>query len=201
MEYLKLLEEQRLHYKEKSFLFSNDDIKYIASKDTLKGKFTGFLTRAYHQRDKVIKLGEIFYGYVFEEYNSNLNNDSAPLSFILFSPEQKIMENPEIYKKTVENLRDFLKNENLSKKEKQLKDLLNRPLASAPFEELPTSVTEGHLVYFIKMYRNRNFAYSFNLGLNLFIANLAVSKQILYLPERYMTETFKEAYDNHQLVF
>lgn len=201
MEYLKLLEEQRAAYKEKSILFSKDEIKYITGKDTMKGKLTGFLTTAYHQRGKVVKFGEIFYGYVFEEYNSTLSDNSSPLSYVLFSPEQKIMENPNVYKKIADNLRDFSKKELLSKKEKQLQNLLVTPLASAPFEELPTSLSEGHLVFFLKMYRKRNFAYSFNLGLNLFVANLAISKRILYLPERYMTETFKKAYENHELVF
>lgn len=200
MNYLALLEEQRKFYKEKCPFFTDDEIKFISGKDTFKGKLTGFLTKEYYQREKLIKFGDISYGYVFQEFYAN-SNDSSDLTWILFSPEQKLAENPLIFKKVTENIRDFLKKENLNKKEKQLKTMLFEPLASAPFEELPSDISEGHLIYFIKMYRKRSFAYSFNLGLNLFIANLAISKQLLYLPERYMTETFKKAYDNHELIF
>lgn len=199
--YSELLSEQRGFYKKQSNLLCNDEVKWLAGKDSFKGRLTGFLTAAYHKREKVIRTGEIFYGYVFQAYRNSLKDDSDSLLWILYSPEQRIMENPVIYKKITQNIRDFLKNENVTKKEKQLQSLLIQPLAAAPFEELPPSVSEGHLIYFIKMYLNRNFAYSFSLGLNLFISNLAISKQILYLPERYMTETFKKAYANHELVF
>ncbi len=198
MDYYALLENERGEFKKRQLLLSKEDINFISNKETFKDKLHGFLTSAYHKREKVIRTGELFYGYVFSEWNSR--PDSAPISLILFSPERKMAENPLIFKKIVENLRGFLENSPKNRDAKKLKNLLSEPLANAPFEQLPFNLTEGHVVYFCKLYRNISFAYSFNLGLNLFIANPAISKQILFLPERYMTEAFRKTYEERKLM-
>lgn len=197
MDYYTLLENERKNFKEKQLFLTKEDINFISSKETFKDKLHGFLTVSYHQREKVIRTGELFYGYVFSEWKSR--PDSQPISLILFSPETKIAQNPSIFKKITENLYGFLKISHRNRKDKKLKNLLTEPLANAPFEALPYTITEGHIVYFCKIYRNISFANSFNLGLNLFISNPAVSKQIMYLPERYMTETFKNLYEENKL--
>lgn len=198
MDYYALLENEREEFKKKQLLLTKEEINFISNKETFRDKLHGFLTSAYHKREKVIRTGELFYGYVFSEWNSR--PDSTPISLILFSPERKMAENPLIFKKIVENLHGFLENSSKNKGDKKLKNLLNEPLANAPYEQLPFALSEGHLVYFCKVYRNISFAYSFNLGLNLFIANPAISKQILFLPERYMTETFKKLYEERKLM-
>ncbi len=198
MDYYALLENEREEFRKKQLLLTKEEINFISNKETFRDRLHGFLTSAYHKREKVIRTGELFYGYVFSEWNSR--PDSMPISLILFSPERKMAENPIIFKKIVENLNGFLENQQKNKGDKKLKNLLSEPLANAPYEQLPFNLSEGHLVYFCKVYRNISFDYSFNLGLNLFIANPAISKQILFLPERYMTETFKKLYEERKLM-
>lgn len=197
IDFYELLEKEREEFKKTQLSFTKDDIKFISSKDSFKGKFTGFLTRAYYQRENVIRTGELFYGYVFSEWNIK---DSAPISYVLFSPERKLAENPSIFKKITENIQQFLDISPKDKKSKKLKNLIENPLCDAPYEELPFTLSEGHIVFFCKTFRNRSFEYSFNLGLNLFIVNPAISKQILYLPERYITPTFKKLYEEKKLM-
>ncbi len=195
-----LLEQERAEFQKKQPSLTKDDIKYISGKDTFKGKFTGFLTRAYYQKEKVIRTGELFYGYVFSEWDMNSNKDSPVISYVLFSPERNLAEKPSIFKKIVENLQQFNDISPKDRKSKKLKNLIENPLSEAPYEEVPTTLSEGHIVFFCKTFRNRSFEYSFNLGLNLFIVNPTISKQILYLPERYMTETFKKLYEERKLM-
>ena len=198
MDYCSILENERENFKKTQSILTKNDLLYIANKDSLKSKFHGFLTLSYHQREKLIKTGELFYGYVFSEWNSR--PETWPISLILFSPERKIAENPIIFKEIVEELQGFLEISPKSKEEKKFKKLLSEPLANAPFEMLPSSLSRGHVIYFCKVYRNISFDYSFNLGLNLFIVNPAISKQILFLPKRYMTETFRNLYQERKLM-
>ncbi len=198
MDYYSLLEKERENFKKTQLNLNKNDLSFIANKSTFKEKMQGFLTFAYHKREKVIKTGELFYGYVFSEWNSM--PDSWPISLVLISPERKLAENPLIFKKISENLQGFLEISAKNRDERKLKRLLSEPLTEAPYELLPFSLSEGHVIYFCKLYRNISFAYSFNLGLNLFIVNPAESKQIMYLPERYMTETFRNLYLERKLM-
>ena len=98
MDYYSLLENERKAFSEKQPLFTKEDLKYISGKDSFKGKLTGFLTKNYYQREKLIQNGELFYGYVFSFWGQSINGDSPTIFYILFSPERKIMENPSIFK-------------------------------------------------------------------------------------------------------
>ncbi len=198
MDYCSLLENERENFKKTQSILAKNDINYIANKDSLRNKLHGFLTISYYQREKVIKTGELFYGYVFSEWNST--PETWPISLILFSPERKIAENPLIFREIVEKLHGFLEISPKNKREKKFKKTLSDPLANAPFEILPSSISGGHVIYFCKVNRNISFDYSFNLGLNLFIVNPAISKQILFLPQRYMTETFRKLYQERKLM-
>jgi len=195
-----LLENERKSFLEKQPLFTKEDLKFISGKDTFKGKLTGFLNKNYYQREKLIRNGELFYGYVFSFWRQSTNWDSPAIFYILFSPERKIMENPFIFKKIHENLQVFLENKPQNKKERYLWNLLKNPLADAPFEEIPFSLTDGHVAYFSKLIKKQNFAISFHLGLNLIIANPTISKQILFLPEKYVTENFRKLYEERKLM-
>ena len=110
------------------------------------------------------------------------------------------MENPSIFKEIHGKLRLFLDNKPQNKKEKTLWNLLKNPMAEAPFEEIPFSLTDNHVIYFCKLMKKQNFAISFHLGLNLFIANPTISKQILFLPEKYTTENFRKLYEERKLM-
>ena len=200
MDYYSLLENERKAFSEKQALFTKEDLKYISGKDSFKGKLTGFLTKNYYQREKLIQNGELFYGYVFSFWGQSINGDSPTIFYILFSPERKIMENPSIFKEIHGKLRLFLDNKPQNKKEKTLWNLLKNPVAEAPFEEIPFSLTDNHVIYFCKLMKKQNFAISFHLGLNLFIANPTISKQILFLPEKYTTENFRKLYEERKLM-
>lgn len=200
MDYYFLLEQERKSFSERQPLLTKEDVKYISGKDSFKGKVTGFLTRRYYQKEKLIRNGELFYGYVFSTWNLSTDWDSPMIFYILFSPERKIMENPQIYKEIHKNLQVFLENKPKSKNEKRLWNLLKTPMADAPFEEILFSLTDGHVIYFCKLIQKQNFAISFYLGLNLFIANPTISKQILFLPERYETEEFRKLYEERKFM-
>lgn len=199
MEYYALLEKQNKSFQERQQFLSKEEIRYIAQKDTFPKRLRGFLTRAYYQKDKLIKRGQIVYGYVYKEWSQDVEGNVDPFSWVLISPERKIMENPSIFQKTAAKLQDFSLLPGGNRREKLLKNQLNEALSDAPFEELPQSLTEGHLIYLCKLQRPLALVSFFHLGLNLFLFNPSISKQILFLPERYMTDDFKQCYMHQQL--
>ena len=171
------------------------ELSYLANKDTFNGIRLGFMTRAYYQREKMIRGSDIYYAYVFQSWNNAVGNpQSSYPTWLLFSPDTPVNENPDILKEISAKLTSIKTTEVVDKTEKELKKIIVEPLSDASCFLLPPSYSLGHYVFLSIIDCPGSRVSSFQLGLNLILANLSVSKEVRYLPERYWPDEFKQAY-------
>jgi hypothetical protein len=202
MDYSSFIQKANADWLEKRTAFTKEDIRYIANKDTLRGRMNGFLTLPYYRREKLIRGSEIYFAFVFQDWANDLS-ETAPTypTWLLFSPERKVQENPSLLRDIslkVQSIRDATP---FSKEEKKLKSLVVEQLSDVSYFEIPAAYSCGELAYLSVVYRQTRLVPFFRLGLNLILANPVVSKEVLYLPERYWPEDYQNAYTQGSLVF
>jgi hypothetical protein len=175
--------------------FSDEEISHLAYQDTFRHKMLGFMTRVYYQRKKLIRASEIFYAYVFQEYqydeNQRLNGGAT---WLVFSPSKEVNDHPGILKKISANLQQLKEREPIDADEKALKKVLSEPLSETSYYELSIALSEGHYVFLSIVDLHKELLPSFHLGLNLILANKSISNEVLYLPEAYFSDEWKEVY-------
>lgn len=178
---------------------SKKDLSFISFKDSFRHGMRGFLTPEYYKREKLIKEGELAFGYVFKCWSDESSFSVDYPTWVLFSPSLKVSKNPVLLAKISENLLVFAK-ENKDKKHRKLTSLINEPLSECAYYELPKELTQGELIYLSITYVHLNQFIDFQMGINPIIISKGISKEILYLPDKYWTQEFAESYKNHALI-
>lgn len=194
MDFEALLQEQNKQWQGTVTRLSKDELAFVCVKDTWRHKRIGVFTKSYRVRDKLVRGGEIIYGYVFQEWTDDLKGEVDPLTWVLFSPESKYRQNPTKFQKIAANLLSFSKEEEVKRQEKRLQKQIKEPLSEAAYVMLPMHLSEGDVVYLSILPRPLSFFSDFHLGINLFFMAKAISSEVLYLPERYWTDSMLEAY-------
>jgi hypothetical protein len=181
--------------------FSDGEIAHLAYQDTFRHKMLGFMTRVYYQRKKLIQQSEIFYAYVFQEYNYDENQrQNGGATWLVFSPSKEVNDHPEILKKIAANLQQLKVKEPINGEEKALKKLLVEPLSETSYCELIPTMSDNEYAFLSIVDLHKELLPSFHLGLNLVLANKSVSKEVLYLPEAYFSQEWKEAYLKGEII-
>lgn len=195
MDFAATYHELNTAWLEKRSSFDKAELSYVANKDTFAGRRLGFMTRAYYQREKMIKASDIFYAYVFQSWNDALGNAQATYpTWLVFSPDSVVNENPAILKEISAKVLSIKKMEVTDKSEKELKKIVGETLSDASCFLLPLTYSLGHYVLLSIVDLPYQHVSSFHLGLNLILANLSISKEVRYLPERYWPAEFITAY-------
>ncbi|MDD5885002.1 MAG: hypothetical protein PUC66_03035 [Erysipelotrichaceae bacterium] len=194
MNFEALLQEQNKQWQQKVAFLSKEEMAFVSVKDTWRHKRIGIFTKEYHSRNELIRHGEIVYGYVFQDWSNDLKGEMDPLTWVLFSPEAKYRKDPTKFQKIAGNLLSFCRKEDVNRKEKRLQKQLKEPLSEAAYVLLPPSLAENDVVYLSIEPRPLSFFSDFRFGINLFFMARTISKEILYLPERYWTPALLEAY-------
>lgn len=176
---------------------SKRDIALISGKDGFKNAIKGFLTADYYKRGKLIEEGQLVLGYIFKTWSSS-DVGYCP-HWVLFSPSPKVNENPQLLKDVAKSLSGCTEVKG-DKTSKALHKLLTQPLSEAKYFELPENITNGNLIYLSIVYLRPEWRNNIRLGLNPFIANQGISKEILYLPDQFWSGYFKECYYNNELI-
>lgn len=189
--------EFQSQWEEEKKTLSKRDIGFISGKDGFKNAIKGFLTSDYYKRGKLIEDGQLVLGYIFKSWFAS-PNDYSPY-WVLFSPSPKVNENPKMLKDVANRLSCF-KPLTGDKTSKKLSRILDGPLSDAQYFEIPESLTDGNLIYLSIVYLRPEWRDKIILGLNPFIANQGVSKEILYLPDQFWSDYFKQAYNNNELI-
>lgn len=193
---LAYLENLNHLWREKVLTLSKSDIKYIEGRTDFRSTLQGFLTRDYYQRSKVIKQGEIVYGYAFQDWTNDVTKlkHDYPV-WVLSSPSSEVNQNPTIYREIIKNIEDLKRKSDLLEEENKFLNLIKKPLSDAKMVELPSSINNGKLIYLSIVYRRLNNAPSFHLGLNLYLMCPSVSKELLFLPLKYCSEDYRQGYE------
>jgi hypothetical protein len=199
--YSKLYHDLNDAWLEKRVAFDSSEVAYLANKDTFKGKRLGFLTHAYYQREKLIRNSEIYLAYVFQSWSNAVSekDDTYP-TWMLFSPERALNENPAILKDIVAKVQSIRDVKVTEKNEKTLQNYLKEYLSDVSYFVIPDSYSLGHFVYLSIVYLPAQRVSFFHLGVNLILANPSFSKEVLYLPEKYWPSDYKTDYDAGKLV-
>jgi hypothetical protein len=201
MDYPAFLEKLNADWLLKRAAFDKSEIAFLSGKDSFRGRLRGFMTRAYYQRTRLIETSEVFYAYVFQSWTNDIEEkgDSYP-TWLLFSPEREVNQNPLILKDISAKLFSFKEKAPRDKTEKELQGYLKDYLSDVSFYPLPDVCSLGHFVYLsivdVPLLRVPNF----HLGLNLILASPSVSKEVLYLPKKEWPEEYRKAYDQGGLL-
>ncbi len=201
MDYAKIINEINQEWLQKRVTLDKREMSFITSRDSFRRRLVGFMTSSYYKRENLVKEGDVFFAYSFKEWTNEAQQEVFDYpTWIIFSPEKKINENPIILKEISSKVQSFCQGNPISKEGKKLKNLVNEELSDCSFFEIPASLTGGELAYLSIIYRHLNQNPNFHLGFNLIIANQSISSEVLYLPERYWNEAFKKAYLNNALI-
>ena len=174
-------------------LLSREDIRFIASKDTFRKRLRGFLTPAYWKREHLIKESSVVWGLVFKEWHGNPSETGNYYrDWVLFSPSTSVNEDPRLLFEAASALRNGKETPPKSKKEILLRNVLEKPLSDASYLKLPPEATGGELIYLSIVERPYDLNDGFNLGLHPLLMNPSISKEIIFLPNKYWREEEKK---------
>jgi hypothetical protein len=201
MDYAALYHELNTTWIEKRASFDKKELTYLANKDTFAGRRLGFMTRAYYQREKMIKSSDIYYAYAFQSWNNAVSNSQSSYpTWLLFSPDTAVNENPAILKEISAKVLSIKQKEATNREEKELKKDVAEVLSDVACLVLPQAYSLGHYVMLSIIDMPYQHVSSYHLGLNLIMANFSLSKEVRYLPERYYPPEFRDAYQKGLLL-
>ncbi|MFA5481159.1 MAG: hypothetical protein WC282_02075 [Bacilli bacterium] len=176
--------------------FTKKDVAFIAGKDSFKGKMLGFLTFDYYRREKLIREGNLVYGYAYRAWTNEVTYTKPYPIWVLFSPAKEFVENPSLYGDVLRALQAIEKPKHRHAKIYHLYTMLNAELSEPKYVLIPEPYAQGHLVYLSMVYLRPSHHANLCLGVNPFLIAPNVSKEILLLPSKYWTEEFKKEYFN-----
>lgn len=187
----------RSEFAKKRDAFDKSDRAFLAGKDSMKGKLLGMFSSAYYHREKLIDNADVVYGYAFRGYEAEGDREFSYPTWVLFSLSSKFDENPLLLAGAAKELLAYCERQTKRKKDKlyyATKDDWGEP----KYVELPQELTHGSLI-FLSMVTVRTGANPhFHLGLNLLLADKKSSKEVLYLPERYWSEDYRNSYSGKE---
>jgi hypothetical protein len=171
-------------------------LKHIGDKEDKNGVLLGCFTPSYYKRGKLIQSGEVLYAYVFKAFRQD--QDESQIRFptwLLFSPAKEFEADPMQLKPIADHLLALAHEEKPAPEFKKLSYAISDNFADASYLELPVALTGGKLVYLSIIYCRTHAMPSFHLGLNLILANQAISKEVLYLPAEYWDKEWASFYE------
>lgn len=194
-----MLKELNDNYQNALGSFAKSDFSYVTGKDSARGRMLGMFTIEYWKREDLWKTGTIVWGYAYRNLMTDLHNpERAYSSWVLFSPSREFAENPQLYTEVLARLTALEKEKARNRKLHELKLALFAELSEPKFLEIPEPYAGGHLVYCSMVYVRYEHIYDFRLGFLPVIISPSVSKEVMYLPERYWTEAFRNEYYHNE---
>ena len=174
--------------------FSKDEMAYNLDRLTFRQKLIGFMTPEYYRRKQLFIKGEIIYGFIYRTYQTN--NESDPIQlWVITSPIREFADNPQLLADISEKLAEIdLTKRSIDKKVSQFINRIYEPFADVRYLEIPGEFTNGRLAFLSTTFYLPNHLHQFKLGINLFLSNPKVTKEILMLPDRYWPDQYLENY-------
>lgn len=171
--------------------FTKEDFRFVEGKSTPEGRRLGMFTLASLKRKKLVESASVFYGYVFKDYQRIEDAKAFYPTWVLFSPHPYYQEDPERYAEMIPLLEERYATKKKFRREK-VECALHELLADASMLPIDPAITNGRPLYLCIVYFHREHISDLRFGVNLFLANPDVSKELLYLPEQYWTKEYAE---------
>lgn len=171
--------------------FEKGDFMYILNRTTFATRFNDFLTSNYYKRRQLIEKGFVGVCYTYKVIYSDGKNKNHR-TFALFSYNQNIMVDDSYYKRVIANIENLKKEKSLPFKLKKFMNYYSLVDSKPTQYKLDYSLTEGKdiFLHYIELVPQLNPG--LKLGLNYVLYAPLVSKEIIYLPEKYIKTKEKE---------
>lgn len=185
MEKIEFLEKLNTSFHKLVNEMDNKEIRFISGKNTFKGALLGFMEKKYYQREKLIKQGEIIYALTFKTWSNDLSLIKPYPTWVLFSPEIIFKENPDLYTEYFDRISKLLL-ESKEKRYKKINKILNDELGEPQYLQIPPEIVDNHILYVSTIFLRIEQNPTIKLGLNLIIMSPLISKEVIYLPDKYL---------------
>lgn len=167
----------RLNTEYKKYIsnLKKDDLKELNLRKIKKLRLYGIFSSYYYKRNNLLKKGNITTGYLYKIFNDTGKN-GVSIGYVLHSPMLEFLDG-EIYKNDIyPTITRFLEGKSDYKNNK-LKNILTNNVAELHYFLIPKELIGYDDVYIstIPILSSEEIY----LGLNYFIVNLSVSKEIL----------------------
>lgn len=190
MDYKKIIDNQRNYFRDLSNKFLKEDFRYVTNKSNFNEKRVGVFSRAYYKRKKLVQIGTLTYGYVFR-IRDNQSKSNPISTWVVFSPEVFFEKNPAEFEYIAQNLNKITSTQKPEKRHRKLKIMVTEPYAEPKYFKVPLELSNNHIVYISHVYYWRDKNPNLKLGMIPIFISENITKEIIYLPERYWIDEMK----------
>ena len=176
------LSEVRNQFVKKRSEMNDKQIDAILGFDSRKDKILSLFSIRYRPAKKLINEGVLVYVYIYKISYFLNNNSNYFKSWVLFSPSLKYEENPAEYRKISAKLDYFFKSHD-KKYKKIIRQLENNENDFSLFE-LPFDYFKEK-VFVSTIYTKEKVNPTLKVGVNICLLNRKISKNIIFLPEKF----------------
>lgn len=193
MEILNWISELNKSWDSIKLSLSKKDRNRILGRDSFDGKRVDCFHLRYWKRPKLLPKGKIIFGYVFKSAEYRKESPLFFSTWVIHSEDPYFQENPYEFLHVLEKSQE--RYPNLKKiLHSKVEKMLYGEEADFVYVRIDPSLADGRAVYLSCVTLFRGNVSNFHLGLNLFVSNSSISKDLIYLPRQYWTKEFEQAY-------
>ncbi len=197
---IELLKSLNEDFANKRIDFTPLDREFNAGKNYRLGKLHGLFSRGYRKRDELFSFGEIIYALTFKSFINEFSQDKNFPSWVIFSPSKDLQNNPRFYYDIATKLEEVTLKKKPNKIEKRLQQILLSNVEEPNYLEIPEPYNLGYLAYISICYVRPPHIANFKPGINLILMARKTTDEVMYLPDRYWSEEYKDEYFNKNKV-
>ncbi len=165
-------------------MFNKKDLAYILNRDKITTRFNDFLTLGYYQRKRLISEGYVGACYTYRIHLSDGKNKNHR-TFALFCPNHSLMIDEDFFTKIIARIEE-MKEQRLGYKEKKFLNYYSMIEAKPRYYKIDEKLCEGKRVYLQYIEWIPHLNKQLNLGLNYVLYGPLITKDMLYLPDKYI---------------
>ena len=190
MDLLDVLNKQNAYWNAVKGKLSKDEIKALCGKKGMDWLLDMF-SRAHSKREKLVKEGEIGFGYCFKECLVTGGDPVIP-TWVLVNPSLP-KTSIESFMETAGALLELGGQDPKTHKKEPMYWKIRDSLAKASYFEIPAVYSKTLMT--LSIFERRIDLYpNFHLGLNIFFQNRSLSPEIWLVPEKYFCPEWRKLY-------
>lgn len=190
MDLSEVLQQQNAYWDSIKRQLNNEDIKALCGKRGLDWLLDVF-SKAHAKREKLVKEGEIGFGYCFKECLVSGGDPVIP-TWVLVNPSLA-KTSLDSFRRTAGALLELGRQETKLHRKEQIYWKIRDSLAKASYFEIPPEYS-SELMTLSVVERRVDLYPNFHLGLNIFFQSRSISPEIWLVPEKYFCSEWRKIY-------
>lgn len=181
------LEKVSQHFAFKRMTFDVKEYNFILNRETVRTRLIDFLSKDYYQRKKLVDEGFIGACYTYR-INYSDGKDKNHRSVALFAPNLNLMIDQDFFLRILSNIEKLRLEKKKTFKQRKFLNYFDLTDAKPQYYKLDESLTEGKRVYlqYIELIPLLNP--NLQIGLNYVLYAPLITKELLYIPEKFIQE-------------